>query len=134
MREYDEYITDLAVHLCDKLAENYVNLMGQIDFKDDDDRGEGKILKAANGCLNAINRIIEAIGSQEKLSNKYEILSNIQSKVENMLLISLGPDFKDCHEFIVNCIAYLSSFSDQITNSLWTLFPGMVELFLHTCD
>lgn len=28
VREYDEYITDLAVHLCDKLAENYVNLMG----------------------------------------------------------------------------------------------------------
>ncbi len=62
IREYDENITELAVHLCDKLAENYVNLMGQIDFKDEDDRGETKVLKAANGCLNAINRIIESIG------------------------------------------------------------------------
>ena len=42
--------------------------MGQIDFKDEDDRGETKVLKAANGCLNAINRIIECIGSQQKIT------------------------------------------------------------------
>jgi len=28
VREYDEYITDLAIHLCEKLAENYVTIMG----------------------------------------------------------------------------------------------------------
>lgn len=108
--------------------------MGQIDFKDEDDRGETKVLKAANGCLNAINRIIECIGSQQKITGKQEILSNIQQKVENMLFISLGPDFKDTHEYIVTCIAYLASYSDQITSNLWQLFPNIVELFLYTCE
>ena len=51
-----------------------------------------------------------------------------------MLFISLGPDFKDTHEQIVTCIAYLVSYSEIITSNLWTLYPNIVELFLHTCS
>ncbi len=118
VREYDEYITDLAVHLCEKLAENYINMMSSIDF-DEEERGESKTLKAANGCLNAINRIIESIGCQEKLTNKGEILRNVQTKLEVMLTTSLGSEFKDTHEYIVTCIAMLTSYSDVITDNLW---------------
>ena len=51
-----------------------------------------------------------------------------------MIFISLGPDFKDTHEYIVTCIAYLSSYSNKITNSLWQLFPNIIEMFLYTCE
>lgn len=61
VREFDDHITPYAVNLCEKLSENYIEMMLSIDFESED-RGE-KQIQIANGCVNAINRIIEAIGS-----------------------------------------------------------------------
>lgn len=65
VREYDEYITPYAINLCEKLGETYIEVMSTIDYESED-RGE-KQIKVANGCVNAINRIIEAIGTQKQM-------------------------------------------------------------------
>lgn len=104
-------------------------MMGTIDF-DSEERDE-KSIKTSIGCVNAINRIIESIGTQEKLRNKDEILQSIQADLFNMLSTSLDIRFDESHELIITTISLLTGFSSGINENMWGHFPNLVNLFNH---
>jgi hypothetical protein len=46
-----------------------------------------------------------------------------------MLDTSLNVLFSDTHELIVTTISLLTGFSNEINQNMWSLFPGLVNLF-----
>ena len=74
--EFAESIAEHAVNLCDKLSQTYIDQMGCIDLESDDT--DPQVVQTIIGCLTAINRIIDSVGSQERVRDRERIIESIQ--------------------------------------------------------
>jgi len=60
--EYDDLVSGFANQLCETLANTYIEQISVIDFDQEEVESTTKAMNTAEGCVNAINRVIEAIG------------------------------------------------------------------------
>jgi importin-7 len=127
-----EEIIPYSIQVCEKLSEAYEEIMVQLG-QEDFDMNDSKQTTTANGCVNAIYRIITSIGSQTQ-DNKKEVLYKIQETVHQVLLNSLDPRFQDVHESILNCIGAIAFYNEEITQNMWELFPSLLEVLYYNIE
>jgi uncharacterized protein (UPF0248 family) len=127
-----EEIIPYSIQVCEKLAEAYEEIMSQIP-PDDIEMNDAKATTTANGCINAIYRVVTSIGSQTK-DNTKDVIIEIEKKVHLVLKNSLETRFQDIHESILTCIGAFVYHSPSITDNLWDLFPSLLVLLHHNLE
>ena len=129
---FNEEAIPYSLQVCEKLSEAYKDIMIQLG-QDDGDIANAKNANTANGCINAIFRLISSIGTQGSVKDK-EIIHQIEGEVHDILVNSLEKDFIDVHESVMTCIGAISYYSSEITSNLWQIFPKLIELVNHYLD
>lgn len=127
-----EEVVPYSIRVSEKLAEAYQDIMRQLGDADLE-MENSKINNTANGCLNAIFRLITSIGGQSK-DNIQQVLDKIEETIHDVLINSLTPGFQDVHESVMNCIGALTFHCPNITTNLWRYFPKLVALLEHNLD
>ena len=60
---------------------------------------DAKSVVIANGCLNAMKRLITSIGGQGK--DNRDVIFTLEDKIHQIIYDSLDPRFSDVHESIL---------------------------------
>jgi hypothetical protein len=127
-----EEVVPYSIRVSEKLTDAYQDIMRQLD-ETDAEMENSKITTTANGCLNAIFRLVISIGGQNKENNQ-QVLSKIEETVHDVLINSLTPGFQDVHESVMNCIGAFTFHCPSITMNLWRYFPKLITLLEHNLE
>ena len=127
---YEEVIP-YSIQVCEKLSDAYVDIMEQMS-SEDWEMDDAKSVVIANGCLNAMKRLITSIGGQAKGTN--DVIYHIEEKIHQIISDSLDPRFTDVNESILTLAWALSFYCPEITENLWGFFPKIISLVQYNLD
>ena len=127
---YEEVIP-YSIQVWEKLSEAYYDIMVQMG-QEDVEMDDAKSVVIANGCLNAIKRLVTSIGGQAKENKK--VIYDIEDKVQQIIFDSLDPRFSDVHESVLTLAWALSYYNQEISSNLWRMFPKIVGLVEYNLD